>query len=562
VIIGAGALAGALALPRFAIGQADSRPAITVAVQKIATSNTLEPMREQSNVGQRSFYPIMETLIDVDWLGDLSLKPGLAESWRRIDDSTPELTPRDNVRFHNGEVMTAEDVAFSFGPDRMWSGTEAGRSGLFVNMTAGAATKTPPPEAPAIAKAAYPGFDRIEIVDRRTVRFVNKTPDVTLEGRLIRNTGSILSRRGFEQVSSWPEWARKPVATGPYRVAQSRPDQDMLLEAHDECWGGKPPPKSIRFVEVPEVASRADGLLASDFDFAFDLPPDRIERIEASPRHHVVGRPIRNMRITAFDKYHPVLKDARVRRAMSHAVDRQAILDSLWLGRTRIPKGLQWPFFGKMHLDDWNVPAFDPALAKSLMAEAGYRGEEIPYQLLNNYYTNQTPTAQALVEGWRSVGLNVRVEMKENWSQILAREPGRGICDNSNSAWFNDPVASVSVFSPGGQQWEANQWRNEDAAAALKRLQDSTDTAVRRDAFRRMLTIIEREDPPTSCCTRTAPSPASARPTAGSRPNPSSWISAGRTGTNVESPKRAARHTCFTQGLKGWGGTHSRQGAT
>jgi peptide/nickel transport system substrate-binding protein len=489
------ATAGSLILPRFAIAQADNRPSIVVAVQKVSNSNTLEPMREQSNVGQRSFYPIMETLIDLDWLGTLGLKPSLAVSWRRIDFQTLELKIRDNVKFHNGDLLTVEDVAFSFGPERMWSGTEAGKAGLFVSNTAGAATKTPPPEAPAIAKAAYPAFDRIEIVDRQTVRFVNKTPDVTLEGRLTRNTGVILSSRAFAAAPNWLEWARKPVGTGPYRVAQYRSDQDLLLEAHDEYWGGRPPLKSIRFVEVPEVSSRVNGLLAGDFDFAFDLPPDQIGRIEATPRHHVVGGSILNIRLTAMDKTHPTLKDPRVRRAMSHAVDRQAIVDSLWLGRTKVPKGLQWEFFDRMFLADWDVPKYDPALARQLLKEAGYGGEEIPYQLLNNYYTNQVPTSQILVEGWKAVGLNVAIEMKENWGQILAKNPRRGICDNSNSAWFNDPVASISVFAPGGQQWEAGQWQNEEAAATLKRLQSGTDLEVRREDFRRMLSIIEREDP-------------------------------------------------------------------
>lgn len=495
ILRAASASAGLLALPRFAIGQSENRPAITVAVQKISNSNTLEPMREQSNVGQRSFYPMLETLIDVDWLGNLMLKPALATAWKRIDHTTLELTIRDGVRFHNGDLLTVEDVAFSFGPERMWSGTEVGKAGLYVSNTAGAATKVPPPEVPGIAKASFPGFDRIEIVDRNTVRLVNKVPDVTLEGRLTRNTGVIVSRNAFAEASSWLDYARRPIGTGPYRVAQYRPDQDMLLEAHDGYWGGRPPLKSIRFVEVPEVSSRVNGLLAGDFDFAFDLPPDQIQRIESTPRHHVVGGAILNIRLTAFDKTHPALKSPLVRRAMSHSVDRQAIVDALWLGRTKVPKGLQWDFFDKMFLSDWDVPKYDPALARQLLKEAGYAGEEIPYQLLNNYYTNQVPTAQILVDGWKQAGLNVQLEMKENWGQILAKTPRRGICDNSSSSWFNDPVASISGFAPGGQIWEAGQWQNQDAATTLQLLQTSTDLEARRGHFRKMLSIVEREDP-------------------------------------------------------------------
>ncbi len=494
LILGA-ALAAPALLPRQVLAQGDSRRSITVAVQKIATSNTLEPMREQSNVGQRTFYPIMETLIDVDWLGSLKLVPALAQSWKRIDFKTLEIRLRDNVRLHNGDLLTAEDVAFSFGPERMWSGTEVGKSGYFVSNTAGAATKVPPPEVPRTAQAAYPGFERIEVVDKRTLRFVNKVPDVTLEGRLTRNTGVILSHRAFAEAASWLDWARKPVGTGPYRIAQYRAEQDLLLEAHDDYWGGRPPLKSIRFVEVPEVASRVNGLQSGDFDFAFDLPPDQISRIEAGQKHHVVGGPILNIRVTVFDKTHPVLKSPLVRRAMTHAVDRQAIVDALWSGRTRVPKGLQWDFYDQMLLSDWEAPRFDPALARSLLKESGYQGEPIPYQLLSNYYTNQVSTAQILVENWKQVGLNVQIEMKENWGQILGKFEGRGICDNSNSAWFNDPVASVAAYGPGGQTWEAGQWQNDDAAKALVALQTGTDLQQRRDSFRRMLTVMEREDP-------------------------------------------------------------------
>jgi peptide/nickel transport system substrate-binding protein len=487
--------AAAVVRPRFAIAQTDDRPTITIAVQTISTSNTLEPMREQSNVGQRAFYSFAETLTDHAWTGGLSLKPGLAESWRRIDARTLELTLRQGVRFHNGDEMTAEDVAFSFGPERMWTGSGVDTRGMYVSTTAGANSKVPPPEAPGIAKAAYPGFERMEVVDRYTVRFVNRVPDMTIEGRLARNSGAIFSRRAFAEAPTWLDWARHPIGTGPYRVATFTPDVELVLEAFDDYWGGRPPVRRLRFVEVPEVASRLNGLRAGDFDFACDIPPDQIAGIEASPRHHVVGGPIMNIRLTVFDKHHPTLRDPRIRRAMTHAVDRQAIVDALWGGRTRVPKGLQFDFFGPMLLADWAPPEYDPAEARRLLQEAGYKGDPIPYQLLNNYYTNQMQTAQILVESWKDVGLNVRIEMKENWSQILGRDPGRGICDNSNSAWFNDPVATLASYGPGGQTWEAGQWQNEEAATALTTLQTGTEPEVRRAAFRRMLTILEREDP-------------------------------------------------------------------
>ena len=490
-----GLAAASWLLPRFAIAAGDNRPSLTIAVPKISTSNTLEPLREQSNVGARIFSTIGEGLIDIDWLDTLRPRAGLAEDWRRIDDRTLELTLRQGVKFHNGDTLTPEDVAFTFGNEHMWSGSLLGTGGMFASNTAGAGSKTPPPEAPALAKAAYPDFEKIEIVDSRTVRFVNKVPDPVLEGRLTRNTGMIFSRRAFNEAESWLAWARKPVATGPYRVVDYRPDSALVLEAHDEYWGGRPPLKGVRFLEVPEVSARVNGLLAGDFDMACDIPPDQIKRVEDSPRHTVRGGMIANNRILVFDKHHPVLANSKMRLALAHAIDRQAIVDALWLGRTKVPKGNQHEFYGDMTISDWSVPQYDPARTKQLMQEAGYQGEEISFQTMNNYYTNQTPTAQLMLEWWRSAGLNVKLEMKENWSQVLGRFPGRGFCDNSNSASFNDPVASMASYYPGGQTWEAGQWENEEARATMQVLQNSMNLETRRKAFRRMLEICERDDP-------------------------------------------------------------------
>jgi peptide/nickel transport system substrate-binding protein len=488
--------AAAAALPRFAIAQADQRPSVTVAVQKISNSNTLEPLREQSNVGGRHWNCVLETLIDTDWLGDLSQRPGLATAWRRPDERTVEFTLREGVRFHDGRALTADDVIASFGPLRMWGATDAGSRTLFANTGIGAQSKAPPPEVTGVARRTFPAFERMEVVDARTVRYVNRTPDVTLEGRLGRNVGAIVSSAALDAAPSWLDWARRPIGTGPYRIVEFRPDQALILEAFDGHWLGRPPLRSLRFVEVPETASRINGLLSGEYDFATDIPPDQIAAIERNPRFEVLGGLIMNHRTTAFDKHHPQLVDPRVRRAITHAIDREAINQALWFGRTRVPKGLQFEFYGDMFHADWDVPAYDPAEARRLLREAGYRGDPIPYKLLNNYYTNQVATAQILVEMWRQVGLNVQIGMFENFAQLFDRSSPRAVRDWSNGASFNDPVASItSVHGPNGQHWQVGEWRNEEMARLTPILEESTDRALRRRTFRRMLEICEREDP-------------------------------------------------------------------
>ncbi|HEV7268161.1 MAG TPA: ABC transporter substrate-binding protein [Falsiroseomonas sp.] len=473
--------AAAAALPRFAIGQADSRPTITVAVQNISTSNTLEMLREQSNVGTRIFRNYVEPLVDTDWVGDMSLRPGLATGWRRVDDRVVEFDLREGVRFHDGNAFTADDVAFSFGPERMWGG---------------GAREVPTPVVQA-ARRAFPGFERIEVLGAHRIRVVSKVPDVVLEGRMARTIAVIATRQAFLAAPSWMDWARRPVGTGPYRIAEFRPDQALVLDAFDDHWQGRPTVRRLRFAEIPEVASRVNMLFSGEAEFASDIPPDQIAQIESDRRFEVVGGPINNTRYLVFNKSHPVLADPLVRRAMSHSVDREAIVAALWGGRTSVPPGLQWEFYGEMYLRDIEVPRFNPAEARRLLREAGYRGQPIPYRCLDNYYTNQTATAQIMVEGWRAVGLNVQLQMVENWGQITGAEPEtRGVHDWSAAAVVNDPSIQMSgTWGRAGAPWLRNQWRNEEFGALAAELETSVDRPRRILVWRRMLEIIEREDP-------------------------------------------------------------------
>jgi peptide/nickel transport system substrate-binding protein len=491
---------GASTLPQFAIGQADNRPSITIAVQKIVNSNTLDVLREQSNVGERVFFTsLWEPLIGKDWLGNLMPRPGLATEWRRIDDQTIELKLRQGVKFHNGDELTAEDVVFTFSRERMFGNTEAkNRSTIkaFETIPTPRPGKELPVDIPAVARRAWPDLLRVDAVDRYTVRFYNATPDVTLEGRLARYGSDIMSRKGWEDAASYLDWARKPITTGPYKVVEFRPDNSLTLEAHDDYWGGRPPLKRIRFVEVPEVPSRIAGLLSGQYQFACDIPPDQISDIEKNAGFEVQGGTILNHRLTVFDKNHAQLQNPLVRRAFTHAIDRQAIVDSLWAGRTKVPAGLQWEYYGDMFHADWKVPEYNPKLAADLLKQAGYKGDPIPYRLLNNYYTNQNATAQILTEMWRSVGLNVQINTVENWSQIMQRNDSRAVRDWSNSAPFSDPVSSiVNQHGPNGQQQQIGEWTNAEMNQLCEVLETSTDRARRRTAFRRMLEICEREDP-------------------------------------------------------------------
>ena len=255
------------------------------------------------------------------------------------------------------------------------------------------------------------------------------------------------------------DWARAPVATGPYKVREFVPDQSLTLDAHDDYWGGRPPLKSVRLVVVPEVATRINGLLAGQFDFICDVPPDQIPGIEKNAKFEVLGSTDRQ------PSHHGVRQEPSAARRSAHPPglhprhrppgDRRG----LWSGRTRVPAGLQWEFYGPMFVENWTVPDYDPAKAKALLKDANYKGEPIPYRLLNNYYTNQVATAQMLVEMWRQAGLNVPDRDEgELAADLRDQRPARGarLVEQRAASTTRSPRSSPSTARRASSSRSAN----------------------------------------------------------------------------------------------------------
>ena len=113
-----------------------------------------------------------------------------------------------------------------------------------------------------------------------------------------------------------------------------------------------------------------------------------------------------------------------------------------------------------------------------------------------DYYTAEVATAQVLAEMWKAVGLNVEIELKENWPQVLDKSGPRGVRDWSNSAVFDDPVSSiVNQHGPDGAQQTNGEWTNAEMNDLSRAMESSTDMAARQKMFARMLQICERDDP-------------------------------------------------------------------
>lgn len=461
------------ALPAFADDAGDSRPELRIAVQLNPVSQ--ETVDAASNVAFRNNYSIHETVLALDMRGDFSVKPNLGTSWTWISPTVLEMKLRPGVIFHDGREMTAEDVAFSFGPERL------------LNKDA--------PGYPTY-RTSFTSLDHVEVVDPLTVRFVTKFQDPIFLQRLACYAASVISKDAWQKNGgNWTTWRQKPVGAGPYKVESYTANESVVLVSHDQALRGKPAAKRVTLRIVPEVSSRIAGLLAGDYDIVTDLPPDQLSSVSDSPGHAIVGGPVPNHRILFFDKTNPALKDPRVRQALILAIDRQAIVDTIWNGRTRVPNGLQFELYGPVYLKDYPAYKYDPDQAMQLLKDAGYNGEEIEVRSQNNYYAAENPVTQAVVAMWQAVGVNAKMKFVEG-GKLFEGTSSRATGNWSSTAQIPDPFISFyTQFGAAGSLNSFKIWQNADFDALGAKMETAVDPADRAKIFRDMLHLAEWEDP-------------------------------------------------------------------
>lgn len=465
-----------------ALAQDDTRPDLVVAVNNLPGS--LEGIEEMGNVAVRITYSMFDSLIRRDFLADGSgtaskLVPGLAESWTRIDDRTLELKLREGVKFHDGSELTSDDVVFSFA---------AGRGRGYDPLIGS-------------AKRFMDTISYVVPVDKYTVRVVSKEPDVLLEQRLAGYAFWVVGHKNYLTVGK-DAFARNPVGTGPYKMDKWVDGEYIRLASNDEYFGGKPAAKTVTFVQVPEVSARIAGLVSGEYDIAVNIPPDQVPTIESYADLKVEQIVLDNTHMLVFFNDGPTaIKE--VRQALSLAIDRDLLRKALWEDKNFTPNGHQLPSY-TMYMKDYPGFEYNPEKAKKLLAEAGYNGEEIVYRFPLNYYLLSTEAAQAMQQMWKAVGLNVKLEPVENWSQVNDPDAKVNIRPWSNTHRLPDPVGSfvpqwgVNSAIQNNRQKPSRSW---DAPQEFNDLQNvivtSTDWDERQKAYRKALDIWMDEVPGT-----------------------------------------------------------------
>ncbi|MGR8023320.1 ABC transporter substrate-binding protein [Burkholderia cenocepacia] len=467
IAVGAAALA-----PALASAATDTRRQLRVGMSRYPVQ--IDPVMLNDTATRRVSTSMFDTLIAFDHANKMQLKPALATSWQRVGPDALRLNLRKGVRFHDGREMTAADVAFSLSPERLLGPNRAGQT---------------------VAMQTLQPIIGVDVIDDHTVVVRTSGPDLLLEQRLAGWSSEIISKRAFNAAGSWAKWLEAPVGTGPYAFVSKRTDVVVKLKAFDEYWAGRPPFRAVDFMIIPEASSRVNALLAGDVDIITDVAPDQFSTVRANSATEIAGGAVQNIRSLAIDTTGPILRDARIRRAMSLAIDRKLLIDSLWEGRLSVPRGWQFASFGDYFIAEHPAIKYDPDAARKLLAEAKYTGTPISYRLLNDYYPNQVSGAQAMIAMWKSVGLNVEIHMMENFSQIQ-KAPINAIYDNSTTAILQDHMGCPwRVFGPQGELTTLHEWSNKAYIDLGRRAQGASDKTQRRQTVANMLDILDNDMP-------------------------------------------------------------------
>ncbi len=318
---------------------------------------------------------------------DGSVAPALAKSWTISSDNlTYTFNLNENVTFHDGSFMTADDVKFSL---------ERARSADSTNAQ----------------KALFKDIARIEKVDTFTVAIKLKNQNGSFISNMAWGDAIIVSEKTISKAET------TPIGTGPFKFSKWIKGDRVELVKNNSYWG-KPIflDKAIfKFISDPTAAFAA--VMAGDIDaFPVFPAPENLSQFEADPRFNVIVGSTEGETILSTNNKKPPFDKVQMRKALAHAINRQEIIDGAMFG-FGTPIGTHFAPHNPDYLDLTSNSEYNPSLSKRLIKESGYSADTIiSLKLPPPSYARRG--GEIVASQLRNVGLNIEISNLE-WAQWL-----------------------------------------------------------------------------------------------------------------------------------------------
>ena len=454
---------------------APSASAQDIKIAMSAAPTAMDPHFYDLGPNNNASLHMFDTLININ--GDNQLEPGLALSWKMIDKLTWELKLRKDVKFHDGTLLTAQDVVWSL--DRP-------------------ATILDSPSSYAMYTKVITGK---KIIDPSTVRLTTSTPYPELPVNL--SAVSILSKKAAAGLKSDDfNRGKGMVGTGPFKFVRFQRDDRLELARHDAYWGPKPAWSTVTLRFIPNSATRIATLLSGEVQAIENVPSQDLSRLRANPAFSIYSRTSARLLFLGADTARKVtpfvtakdgkplarnpLQDLRVRQALSMAINRDLIRDRVMEGLSE-PAGALAPSYAAGYDPSLKVPRYDPEGAKKLLAQAGYPdGFAMTLHTPNNRYQNDEKTAVTIAQMWAKIGVSAKVEgapmsvfsVRGNRHEYSMHLAGYGAAAGQISLMLTSMLACKDpVKATGDFNWQ--QYCNPALDALLEKAKSTLDDKAR-----------------------------------------------------------------------------------
>ncbi|GED32524.1 ABC transporter substrate-binding protein [Brevibacillus centrosporus] len=396
---------------------------------------------------------------------NMNIVPNLAEKWEIAPDGkTITMFLHKGVKFHNGKDMTADDVKFSF--ERIMN-----------------------PDTGAIAKSYFASVEAIEVKDPTTVVFKLKTADAAFIANTASAYASIVP-------SGSTDLTKDAIGTGPFKLEKSEPGQYVLLKKNPDYFNKDlPKVETIKFQIMKDEAERLAAIRSGKIDIS-TISADSAKLLEGKPGVQVKNYQSLEYSYLGINVNKKPFDNPKVREAISYAVDRNQIVQTVWKGEAALTGPIA-PAITNWALDTASYPTYktDVEKAKQLLAEAGFpNGFETQIETAATY-PDMVETAQVIQQQLKAIGINAKINQLE-WGNYIEvwKSKDMNLMVGRNTSGVDADRSMRFFFASTGS---ANVWNYSNPAydELVQKALGTVDQAERKKLYEQAQTMLVADAP-------------------------------------------------------------------
>ena len=430
--------------------------------------------------------------------GTTKIGPALAESWTVSKDGLEyTFKLRKGVKFHTTSYfkptrdMNADDVVFSFmrqlRKDHPWHKYTAGTAWEYFNGMS----------MPKLLK-------EVKKVDDMTVKFLLNRPEAPMIANLGMDFASIMSKEYADQLAKAgkkEDLNQKPIGTGPFKFVAYQKDAVIRYKAHEGYWAGKAAIDDLVFAITTDASVRHQRLKAGECHFNPYPNPADLKAIAKDPDLKLMQQEGLNVGYLAYNTTVPPFNNAKVRKALNMAINKQAILDAVFQGAGKAAKNPIPPTIWSYN-DEIKDDPYDPAAAKKMLEEAGVKNLSMEIWAMpvqRPYNPNARRMAELIQSDFGKIGVKVKIVSYE-WGEYLKRSKAKDRKGAVLLGWTGDngdPDNFLAVLLGCDAVGGANraQWCNKEFEDLIQKAKVVSDIGERTKLYKKAQVVFKREAP-------------------------------------------------------------------